>query len=108
LDQAHHLSPERAIERYIGRSGIRWAGEGAQLHSSVIEDRAKRSGYIFTIAKDETIESVAVEWVVTVPRSTLAEHVALLAITRAKEGLAQAASTLRAIYVRPSDAEMKH
>ena len=107
LDRPHHLAPEKAIEKYVEQPGIRWAGEGAQLHSSVIEEHAKRSGYPFTIAADETLESFGDGWVVTVSHATLAEHIALLAITRSKNGLVQAANTLRAVYVRPSDAELK-
>ena len=107
LDQPQHLSPEIAIERYIGRPVIRWAGEGSRVYSSVIEEQARKAGYNFTIEKGETTESGAIGWVVTTPSANLAEHVAVLALAQARKGVAQVASTLRAIYVRPSDAELK-
>jgi tRNA threonylcarbamoyladenosine biosynthesis protein TsaB len=91
LDQAQHLSPVRAIDRYRGHARILWAGEGAQLYSRLIDEARSASD----------------TWIISVPPTALAEHVALLASTRASEGLAQRAHSLKAIYVRPSDAEMK-
>jgi len=105
-DEPQHLSPDRAIGRYVGRSEIRWAGEGAQLHSALIEQRATTARYPFTVADKSEIDS-ANGWTITVPALTLAEHVASLALIRVHGGLQTTANSLKAIYVRPSDAEMK-
>jgi len=105
-DEPQHLSPERAIDRYVGRPEIRWAGEGAQLYSGLIEQRATTARYPFTVADKSNIDSVS-GWTITVPALTLAEHVASLALMRVHGGLQTTANNLKAIYVRPSDAEMK-
>jgi len=107
LDQAQHLSPTRAINKYIGRAGIRWAGDGARLYSRLIDESSRNAGYRFMVADNEILDSPSDAWIITLPATTLAEHVGSLAATRAREGLAQTAHNLKAIYVRPSDAEMK-
>jgi len=45
FDEARHLPPERAIESYIVRSRLRWAGDGARKYSSLIEGFALKQGY---------------------------------------------------------------
>jgi len=106
-DSPQHLSPERAIDRYIDRGGILWAGEAAQLYSGLIQQRATTAGYRFVVANKQEVDSVNDAWIITVPALTLAEHVASLALIRAQAGLQTTANSLKAIYVRPSDAEMK-
>jgi len=89
IDQAAHISPKRMIEKYESFESLVWCGEGA-------------------IAQRELIESSAAgkEWRIAPPASNLATQVAALALTnfRASEIIEPAA--LRAIYVRPSDAEL--
>jgi len=106
-DSPQHLSPERAIDKYIDRAGILWAGEAAQLYSGLIQQRATTAGYRFVVADKEEVDSVNDAWIITAPALTLAEHVASLALIRAQAGLQTTANSLKAIYVRPSDAEMK-
>jgi tRNA threonylcarbamoyladenosine biosynthesis protein TsaB len=106
-DSPQHLSPERAIDKYIDRAGILWAGEAAQLYSDLIQQRATSAGYRFAVADKQKVDSVNDAWIITVPALTLAEHVASLALVRAQAGLQTTANSLKAIYVRPSDAEMK-
>jgi tRNA threonylcarbamoyladenosine biosynthesis protein TsaB len=107
LDSPQHLSPERAIDKYIDRAGIRWVGEAAQLYSGLIQQRATTAGYAFAVADKQKVDSVNDAWIIVVPALTLAEHVASLALVRAQAGLQTSANSLKAIYVRPSDAEMK-
>ena len=107
LDQPQHLAPERAIDKYAGRRGVRWVGDAAQLYSGLIEERATNLGYKFIVADNEEIDSVTDAWIIIAPALTLAEHIASLALMRMHDGLQQTANSLRAIYVRPSDAEMK-
>ena len=105
-DEPQHLSPERAIAKYIALPEIRWAGEAAQLYSGLIEQRATTARYPFTVADNSEFDSVN-GWIITVPVLTLAEHVASLALAGVHGGLQTTANSLKAIYVRPSDAEMK-
>jgi len=106
-DSPQHLSPERAIDKYIDRAAILWTGEAAQLYSGLIQQRAKNAGYRFAVADKQEVDSVNDGWIITVPALILAEHVASLALVRAQTGLQTTANSLKAIYVRPSDAEMK-
>ena len=107
LDQPHHLAPEKAVDKYVGRAGIRWVGDGAQLYSNLIEERATNAGYRFIVADTQQIHGDADAWIIMVRALTLAEHVASLALTRLQDASPATANGLRAIYVRPSDAEMK-
>ncbi|HEY6244794.1 MAG TPA: tRNA (adenosine(37)-N6)-threonylcarbamoyltransferase complex dimerization subunit type 1 TsaB [Pyrinomonadaceae bacterium] len=106
LDSPQHLSPDSAIDKYIDRAGILWAGEAAQLYSGLIQQRARTAGHRFVVA-DKLEVDVNEAWIITVPALTLAAHVASLALIRAQAGLQTTANSLKAIYVRPSDAEMK-
>jgi tRNA threonylcarbamoyladenosine biosynthesis protein TsaB len=107
LDSPQHLSPERAIDKYIDRAGVRWVGEAAQLYSGLIQQRATTAGYAFSVGDKQEVDSVNDAWIIAVPVLTLAEHVASLALVRTRAGLQTTANSLKAIYVRPSDAEMK-
>ena len=106
LDSPQHLSPDSAIDKYIDRAGILWAGEAAQLYSGLIQQRARTAGHRFVVADKQELD-VNDAWIITVPALTLAAHVASLALIRAQAGLQTTANSLKAIYVRPSDAEMK-
>ena len=107
LDQPEHLSPERAIVKYLGHASIRWAGDGSRLYSRLIDESARQAGYRFTVAEPDGLASSSDGWIIFIPPTILADHVALLTATRAKCGLVQTPHSLKAIYVRPSDAEMK-
>jgi tRNA threonylcarbamoyladenosine biosynthesis protein TsaB len=106
LDQPGHLSPGKAIEKYIARDRIRWAGEGADRHSDLIQEIGAKAGHTFFGAGDESVESVTDGWTIAPPPSNLAQHVASLAMCCTNNAGEQTATNLRAIYVRPSDAEM--
>ena len=84
---------------------IRWVGEGAHLHHDLIKQRALELGIGFTEA-DNAGESVE-GWTLAPPIENLAEVVARLAFERYERGLVHGAEDLHAIYVRPSDAELK-
>lgn len=85
LDEASHLSPAEAWERYGHMQGVNWAGEGVE---KLLEFRGRLSG---------EVES---------SRNTLAESVAALALKDFWEGKAVAPDELQAVYVRASDAEI--
>jgi len=100
LDQPAHLSPSQIIEKYRTLSKICWAGEGADLYAGLIRESAIQNGYQFTDAAGTD------GWRIVEPASNLAQHVASLALSRLGE-MDVAPNGLRAIYVRPSDAELK-
>lgn len=87
LDDAAHLKPGAAFERYKQRSRLRFAGEGAHLHGDLIR--------------------LNDAWSIAPQSSNLAEHIALLSLDRFERNQVESPMNLRAIYVRPSDAELK-
>jgi tRNA threonylcarbamoyl adenosine modification protein YeaZ len=82
------------------------AGRG-EVFVQMIQHRATTAGHRFVVADKQEVDSDNNAWIITVPALTLAEHVASLALIRAQAGLQITANSLKAIYVRPSDAEMK-
>lgn len=90
LDSASHLTPQKLIERYQAFSDLRWAGSGAQAQRELIEREAPASG----------------SWTFAPQEPNLARHVAALALELFRAGEIQSPHSLRAIYVRPSDAEL--
>lgn len=87
LDQATHISPQRLLERYGSLDDIRWCGEGAVANKAMIEKESK--GQIVAAAEN------------------LSVHIASLALARFLEQRFDRPDALQAIYVRPSDAELK-
>ncbi len=87
LDKAAHLRPVAAFDRYRSRSPLCFAGQGAHQHRELIEE--------------------SVGWSIGRQSSNLAQHVALLSISKFELGEVETATSLRAIYVRPSDAVLK-
>lgn len=87
LDEPAHVPPARLFERYGHLESITWCGEGAVVHRELIETSAARN-----------------DWRIAPPDPNLATHVAKLALNRTQfdDGY-----TLRAIYVRPADAQLK-
>jgi len=87
LDQATHISPQRLLEKYGVLESVRWCGEGAIANKALFEG-------------DE-------RWQIAPPVAALATHVASLALRKFREQQLQHPDALQAIYVRPSDAELK-
>lgn len=90
LDDPAHIAPRKMIEKYGSLEGVLWCGEGA-------------------IAQRELIESAGggKEWRIATPPANLAPHVAALALRNFRQDQLVAPDALQAIYVRPSDAELK-
>jgi tRNA threonylcarbamoyladenosine biosynthesis protein TsaB len=90
LDEAAHIPPARLFERYGHLETVTWCGEGA-------------------IANRELITSWAAnrDWTIAAQTDSLAAHVASLAFTRFKRDQFENPFALRAIYVRPADAQLK-
>jgi tRNA threonylcarbamoyladenosine biosynthesis protein TsaB len=89
-DEASHIAPAKMFDKYGSREKLLWCGAGA-------------------IAQRELIESTSAvkEWRIAPPAENLARHVATLALQNFREGQLVAPDALQAIYVRPSDAELK-
>ena len=93
LDNPTHISPTAMLEKYAGFNEICWAGDGAHLHRDKIRRWAEQNGKRF--------------WRFVPPPDNLAENVAMLGWRKVQSNELQNANDLRAIYVRPSDAELK-
>ena len=89
LDKATHISPAKLVEKYGSLESVLWCGEGAIANRALLEDRTGQ----------EVIVAPAV--------ANLATHVASLALMRFREDQLEHPNALQAIYVRPSDAELK-
>ena len=93
-DEPAHIPPTRLLERYGDFESVTWCGPGAIVHRELIEGAAKnhRGGRDWRIAPETT---------------SLAAQVARLALQRFKQNQFGDAYALRAIYVRPADAQLK-
>ena len=100
VDQAAHLSPEKLMTRYGSLANLIWAGPAAQVHRELINESAQQLGVNFSDA------SAVSGWRLAAPDQNLAQHVAVLATKDLACGKGQEPEALRAIYVRPSDAEI--
>jgi tRNA threonylcarbamoyladenosine biosynthesis protein TsaB len=87
LDNATHISPQRLLEKYGSLESVLWCGEGAIANRALLETKSS--------------------WQIAPPSTNLATHVASLALTKFREDQAVRPDALQAIYVRPSDAELK-
>jgi tRNA threonylcarbamoyladenosine biosynthesis protein TsaB len=107
LDSAAHLSPQRLLEKYGRLRKLTWAGSGAHLQRELLQSYAQQHGIAFTESPDEGISSTQPGWNLAAQDANLAKHVAALALQVFRRGELQSADSLTAIYVRPSDAELK-
>jgi tRNA threonylcarbamoyladenosine biosynthesis protein TsaB len=88
LDQAAHLSPHHTIERYQSMRELKWAGAGALQHRELLQQQEG----LWSIAPAEEL---------------LAKNIALMSVSKFEGGELLAPEDLHAVYVRPSDAELK-
>jgi tRNA A37 threonylcarbamoyladenosine modification protein TsaB len=106
LDEAAHLSPQALVERYGRYSDLIWAGPGAHLHRSLLQNHAEQYDLgFFECAAESNVTRRG--WCLAAPESNLARHVSALALKSFALGQLQNAETLSALYVRPSDAEIR-
>ena len=101
LDDPVHISPTVMLEKYAAFNHICWAGDGAVVHRDKIKTWAGHAGSRFS--EDQCGEG----WCLIRSPVNLAENVAMLASRKVQSKEVQDAKDLRAIYVRPSDAELK-
>lgn len=106
-NSAAHLSPEKLVEKYASFKNLTWAGPGAHQQRELIEGYASQLGITFGSDSTNVSHSTVGVWRLAPMELNLARHVAALALQLFERGEVQSADTLRAIYVRPSDAELK-
>jgi tRNA threonylcarbamoyladenosine biosynthesis protein TsaB len=90
LDKATHISPQRLLARYDSLESVLWCGEGAVANSVLLSLLATKPG-----------------WQIAPASQNLATHVASLALAQFHGNQLLHPDALQAIYVRPSDAELK-
>ncbi len=91
LDEAAHLAPAKMIEKYSSLDDVLWCGEGANAQRELIETAAESK-----------------KWrIATAQKRNLAWYVSKLALQSFRQDRLVAPDSLQAIYVRPSDAELK-
>jgi tRNA threonylcarbamoyladenosine biosynthesis protein TsaB len=105
LEEPTHLPPALLLERLATqRGGLKWTGGGALKFIEVIRERAESVGIEFVSqGAHGTPERDA--WVYAPAEEALARIVAEMAETAYVSGAARGG--LEAVYVRPSDAELK-
>jgi tRNA threonylcarbamoyladenosine biosynthesis protein TsaB len=94
LDEAAHIAPTKMIEKYGSLENVLWCGAGANAQRELIENAAG--------SKKWRIASVTGG-----QEENLARYVAKLAWESFRQNELVAPDALQAIYVRPSDAELK-
>jgi tRNA threonylcarbamoyladenosine biosynthesis protein TsaB len=100
LDEASHISPHNLLERYGSLSHVLWCGEGAKIHREMIEGWAEQQS-----ARDDV--GPVKGWRFAPQTFNLANYVAYLAYDEFERDQCLEPQALQAIYVRPSDAELK-
>lgn len=109
LDGAAHLSPAKLVEKYAATANLRWAGSGAHLQRPFLENYAQERGIPFIEQSHEASALLpqSIHWTIAGNETNLARSVAALALQLFQAGKTQAPESISAIYVRPSDAELK-
>lgn len=108
LDEAAHVAPDALFKKLGGVRDIVWAGEGAQAQREQIYTVAREEGIAFMEEGGAEEKDSTGGWRLARPAENLAATVALIAFDRYSRGLAIGHEDLHAIYVRPSDAELKN
>lgn len=108
LEDPAHLTPRWLLDKVRTMRPLTWAGEGAFAHEEAIRAQAQAEGIPFWCEGEVGgAESVSAQgWSLARPPAILSTAVAWLAFTRARSGEVSPPDQLRAIYVRPSDAEL--
>jgi tRNA threonylcarbamoyladenosine biosynthesis protein TsaB len=105
LDHPAHLSPAAALEKYKSIENLIWAGEGAHLYSRAIAEWAETAVLLWTEPSPQS-DSESKGWRLAPRCDQLAGSIAALAHNEYCAGRTTSPDELRAIYVRPSDAEI--
>lgn len=107
LESPTHVPPARlfGMVALLG-GGVKWVGKGADKYQELIRQAAEEAGIDFRTSGDGS-DAADDAWVHVPAADALAETVAALALARFGGAEVWDAGSLGAIYVRPSDAELK-
>jgi tRNA threonylcarbamoyladenosine biosynthesis protein TsaB len=109
LGEAVHQTAERLLDRVANISRLQFAGEGLEQHEFLIKERAERAGIPLLEKKTNHPEALLERdklWIIAQPTGALAGYIAALAHQRYLKNETTGPEQLKAIYVRPSDAEL--
>jgi tRNA threonylcarbamoyladenosine biosynthesis protein TsaB len=106
LDEPAHLSPHKLIEKYGSLKTLKWSGPGAHMHRDLLESHAWEKGMSFDDQSRPEIE-LSQGWTLAPAQQNFSQHVAALALRKYESDEVDDPLSLSAIYVRPSDAELK-
>jgi tRNA threonylcarbamoyladenosine biosynthesis protein TsaB len=107
IDAPAHLPLLGVIDRYSTLPNLRWAGQGAQIHRNLLRDQAQEKGIEFRAEGITLTESLQQCWTLAPEILSLSEHVAALSFEQWELREVMTPNSLTALYVRPSDAELK-
>ena len=107
LDSAGHLPPTSAVERYFDRSTLKWVGPAVFTQRELIEAAAREREIAFNVVDITEVGVSPDGWQLVQGEPMLATNVAAIAWRRFQNNQLEQAESLAAIYVRPSDAELK-
>lgn len=106
LEEPAHLSPHNLIEKYGSVKRIRWSGPGAHRYRDLLESTAREKGIEFEVENQPQAEP-SQGWTLAPAQQNLSQQVAALALQKFESNEVTDPFLLSAIYVRPSDAELK-
>ena len=106
LDEPAHLSPHKVLEKYGSLKTLKWSGPGAHMYRDLLESYAQEKGIDFDDESPPETDSTQ-GWRLAPAQENLSQHVAALALQKYESNQVGDPLSLSAIYVRPSDAELK-
>ena len=108
LGEPSHLLPQTVMEKYGSTVNLKWAGSGARLYRGlIIETAGIKQSHFSENGEGRTRGGEQQGWVLAPEQEHLARSVAVLALQQLQSGRDVDPQALSAIYVRPSDAELK-
>lgn len=111
LSRAAHVKPAALVEELLGAAGgAKWVGGGSVAHADLLREAARRAGFAWReLTQDEAREPRPEPdgWTLVAPVGSYAGEIARLGLISFRGGSAADAESLRALYVRLSDAELK-
>lgn len=106
LDDPAHLSPHNVLDKYGSLKTLSWSGPGTHLYRDLLASYAREKG--IDLDEDSPPETGLTQgWRLVPAAENLSQHVATLALQMYASNQAGDPLSLKAIYVRPSDAELK-
>ncbi|MBC7932505.1 MAG: hypothetical protein H7Z38_18255, partial [Rubrivivax sp.] len=111
LSSPAHIKPDLLAEEVRNYSrDAKWVGGGALVHRELLRETAGRAGLVWreqTAPEAHAWQRPNAGWSLITPVESYAVEIAKLGLISSEKGMSVNAESLRAIYVRPSDAELK-